>query len=92
MASHIALYIFLVGPLATASSQFEVGSSSTTISDPVSEAIAFFAHFDLPEVNDLDPTNFWGSGFPYVDFHGFKVPKDCVSHLVAVYSSRSDFM
>ena len=27
-----------------------------------------------------------------MDFHGFKVPQDCVSHLEAVYSSRGDFM
>ena len=29
---------------------------------------------------------------PYVDFHGFKVPKDYASHLEVVYSSRGDFM
>ena len=27
-----------------------------------------------------------------MDFHGFRVPQDCVSHLEAVYSSRGDFM
>ena len=27
-----------------------------------------------------------------MDFHGFKVPQDCVSHLEAVFSSRGDFM
>ncbi|KAK9991365.1 hypothetical protein SO802_026350 [Lithocarpus litseifolius] len=45
-----------------------------------------------PEVNDLNLADFWGSGLPYVDFHGFRVPRDCVSHLEAVYSSRGDFM
>ena len=27
-----------------------------------------------------------------MDFNGFKVPYDCVSHLEAVYSIRGDFM
>ena len=27
-----------------------------------------------------------------MDFHGFRVPDDCVSHLVMIYSSRGDFM
>ena len=58
----------------------------------MSEAAAFFAHFDQPEVNDLNPTDFCGSRPPYVDFHGFKVPEDYASHLVAVYSSHGDFM
>ncbi|XP_050249028.1 flocculation protein FLO11-like [Quercus robur] len=79
-------------PLPTAPSQFEVGSSSATVLDPMSEAAAFFARFDQPEVNDLDPVDFWGSGPPYVDFHGFRVPEDCASHLKAVYSSHGDFM
>ena len=83
---------FLLGPLPTAPSPFEVGSSSTTVPDPMSEAAAFFARFDQPEVNDLDPADFWGSRPPYVDFHGFKVPEDCASHLEAIYSSRGDFM
>ena len=86
------LYAFLIGPLPTAPPQFEVGSSSATIPDLVSEVATFFAHFDQPEVNDLDLTDLWGSGPPYVDFHGFKVLKDCASYLVAVYSSRGDFM
>ena len=85
-------YAFLIGPLPTAPSQFEVGSSSATLSDPVSEVAAFFTHFDQSEVNDLSPTEFWGSRPPYVDFHGFRVPEDCVSHLVTIYSSRGDFM
>ena len=46
-------YAFLIGPLPTAPSQFEVGNSSATISDPISEAAAFFTRFDQPEVNDL---------------------------------------
>ena len=83
---------FLIGPLPTAPSQFEVGSSSTTIPDPASEAAIFFAHFDQPEVNDLSPVDFWAFGPTYVDFHGFRVPEDCVSHLVMVYGSHGDFM
>jgi len=82
----------LLGPLPTVLSQFEVGSSSVTIPDPVGEAATFFAHFDQPEINDLYPTDFWGFGPLYVDFHGFRVPQDCVSHLEAVFSSRGDFM
>ena len=85
-------YAFLIGPLLTAHSQFEVGSSSATLSDPVSEVAAFFTCFDQSEVNDLSLTEFWGSGPPYVDFHGFRVLEDCVSHLVTIYSSRGDFM
>ena len=54
-----------------ASSQFEVGSNSATIPDLVQEAATFFAHFDQPEVNDLGPADFWGSGPPYADFYGF---------------------
>nr|POE80513.1 hypothetical protein CFP56_04871 [Quercus suber] len=46
------------GPLLTVPSQFEVGSSSATIPNHVSEATAFFAHFDQPEVNDLGPADF----------------------------------
>ena len=64
----------LLGPLPTVPFQFEVGSSSATVLDSVGEATAFFAHFDQPEINDLDLANFWGSGPPYVDFHGFRVP------------------
>ena len=58
----------------------------------VSEAAAFFTCFDQPEVNDLDLANFWGVGSPYVDFHGFRVPDECFSHLKAVYRSHGDFM
>ena len=75
-----------------ASSQFEVGSNSATIPDLVQEAATFFAHFDQPEVNDLGPADFWGSGPPYADFHGFRVHEDCVSHLMMVHSNRGDFM
>ena len=82
----------LPGPIPTAPPQFEVGSSSATVPDPVGEAAAIFTRFDQLEVNDLNPMNFWGSGPPYVDFHGFRVPEDCASHLEAVYSSRGDFM
>ena len=37
---------FLLGPLPTVLSQFDVGSSSATILDPISEVAAFFTHFD----------------------------------------------
>ena len=40
------------------SSQFEVGSSSATIPDPVQEAATFFFRFDQPEVYDLGLANF----------------------------------
>ena len=83
---------FLIGPLPTAPSQFEVGTSSVTIPDPAHEATTFFAHFDQPKVNDLWPADFWGFRPPYADFHGFRVPEDCVSHLVMVHSNRGDFM
>ena len=69
-----------------------MGSSFATIPDPVSEATAFFIHFDHPKVNDLGLAEFWGSRPPYVDFHGFRVIKDCVSHLVMIYSSCGDFI
>jgi len=78
--------------LPTIPSQFKVGSSSATVPDPVGEAATFFVHFDQPEINDLDPTDFWVSSPPYVDFHGFRVPQDCVSHVEAVFSNRGDFM
>ena len=86
------LVIFLIGPLPTTPSQFEVSSSSVTIFDHAHEAAAFFARFDQPEVNDLGPTDFWGSRPPYANFHGFRVPEDCVSHLVMIYSNCGDFM
>ena len=82
----------MLGLLPTVTSQFEVGSSSVVVPDPVGEAAAFFARFNQPEINDLDPTDFWGSSPPYVDFHGFRVPHDCTSHLEAVFNSRGDFM
>lgn len=58
----------------------------------MSEAVAFFVWFDQPKVNDLDHANFWGAGTPYVDFHGFRVPKECISHLETVYSNHGNFM
>ena len=64
----------MLGPLPTVTSQFEVGSSFAVVPDPVDEAAAFFAHFDQHDINDLDPADFWGSGPPYVDFNGFRVP------------------
>ena len=81
---------FIAGPLPTIPSQFEAGSSSyVAILD---DAAPFFVRFDQPEVNDLGPVEFWASGPPYVDFYGFRVPQDCVSHLVMIYSSHGNFM
>ncbi|KAK9998115.1 hypothetical protein SO802_017718 [Lithocarpus litseifolius] len=74
------------------SSRFEVRNSFAIVPDPVSEATAFFIHFDQPETNNLDPTDFWGARPPYVDFHGFRVLGDCISHLEVVYNSRGDFI
>ena len=90
--SHFMPYAFLMGPLPMVPSQFEVDSSFVTIPDPTNEAVAFFARFDQPKVNDPGPADFWGSGPPYADFHGFRVPEDCVSHLVMIHSNRGDFM
>ena len=68
----ISYYFSSPTPIEVASSSwFEVGSSSTTILDPVSEATTFFIQFDQPKTNDLDPTDFWDAGAPYVDFHDF---------------------
>ena len=83
---------FLIGSLPTAPSQFEVGSNSVTIPDPVYEAATFFARFDQPKVNDLGPADFWGFRPLYANFNGFQVPEDCVSHLVMVHSNCGDFM
>ncbi|XP_050271872.1 uncharacterized protein LOC126715345 isoform X3 [Quercus robur] len=83
------------GPILTgvaAPSQFEVDNNSTTVPDPASEAAAFFTRFDQPEVNDLDPADFWGARSSYVDFHGFRVPEECAPHLEGIYRSRGDFM
>ena len=73
-------------------SQFEIGSNSTTISNPVSQVAAFFTRFDQAETNDLDLIDLWGTRSPYIDFHGFWVPKECVTRLEAVYSDHRDFM
>ena len=54
--------------------------------------LAFLARFDQPEVNDLGPADFWAYGPPYVDFYGFRVPENCVSHLVMIYSRHGNFM
>ena len=80
---------FLIGPLSTIPSQFEASSSSAAVSD---DAASFFVRFDQPEVNNLGPVDFWASGPPYVDFYGFRVPKDYVSHLMMIYSRHSNFM
>ena len=73
-------------------SRFEVGDSFATIPDSVSEATTLFTWFDKAKTNDLDPTDFWGTGAPYVDFYGFQVLDKCVTHLEAVYNSHRDFM
>ena len=44
------------------------------------------------ERKDLDPADFWGTGPPFVDFHGYQVPEDCLEHLEAVYCSHGDFL
>ena len=85
---YIYIYIY-IGPLPTIPSQFETGSSSIAVPD---DTATFFARFDQPEVNDLGPADFWASGPPYVDFYGFRVPEDCVSHLVMIYSSGGNFI
>lgn len=83
----------LTGPLPTMPSQFEVGNSSATNPNHVSEAAAFFACFDQSEVNDLGPVDCWDSRPPYIDFHYcFRILEDYASHLVTVYSNRGDFM
>ena len=66
-----------------------MGSSSVAVPD---DAASFFVRFDQPEVNDVGPADFWASGPPYVDFYGFRVPEDCVSHLVMIYSRHGNFM
>ena len=73
MNSCCALYFFSGSTFVEVAltSQFEVGSSSTTVPDLASEAASFFARFDLPETNDLDPLDFYGARAPYMDFHGF---------------------
>ena len=81
--------LFFLGPLPTIPSQFEAGSSSVAVPD---DAASFFVRFDQPEVNDIGPADFWASGPPYVDFYGFRVPEDSVSHLVMIYSRHDNFM
>ena len=89
MASHFALrFFFYIGLLSTIPSQFEASSSSAAVPNDV---VTFFACFDQLEVNNLSPIDFWAFGPPYVDFYGFRVPEDCVSHLVMIYSSRGNF-
>lgn len=80
---------FFISPFLTIPSQFEAGSSSAIVPD---DAVTFLARFDQSEVNDLGPADFWVSGPLYVDFYGFQVPEDCVSHLVMIYSSHGNFM
>ncbi|KAL4610578.1 hypothetical protein ACB092_08G060500 [Castanea dentata] len=45
-ASAIPIALILTGPIPIAPSQFEVGSSSAMVPDPVSKATAFFTHFN----------------------------------------------
>ena len=58
MDSLYRISYLLSGLILTTFSQFEVGSSSTMVLDPVSEATTFFTSFDQPKVNDLDLANF----------------------------------
>ena len=71
---------------------FKTGGSSATIPKPVDEATTFFVCFMQMERNDLVLAYFWGIRPPYVDFHGYRVPEDCLEHLEAVYHSHGDFM
>lgn len=87
--SFFLAFPFFIGLLPTIPSQFEASSSSNTVSDDV---VTFLTRFYQPEVNDLGLADFWVSGPPYVDFYGFQVPKDCVSHLVMIYNNHSNFM
>lgn len=70
----------------------EAGSSSTTAVDLMEEVTSFFARFEQGESNDLDPIDFWSIGPSYVNFHGYRVPKDCLDHLQAIYQDHGDFM
>ena len=56
------------------------------------EVTSFFARFEQGESNDLDPMDFWSIGPSYVNFHGYRVPKDCLDHLQAIYQDHGDFM
>lgn len=67
-------------------------SSFATAMDLMEEVTSFFVRFEQVESNDLDPMDFWGIGPPYVDFHGYQVPKDCLDHLQAIYQDHGDFM
>uniref|UniRef100_A0A7N2LI47 non-specific serine/threonine protein kinase n=1 Tax=Quercus lobata TaxID=97700 RepID=A0A7N2LI47_QUELO len=78
-----------VPAIPVSATPFEADRSSATVPD---DAASFFVRFDEPEVNDLGPADFWVSGPPYVDFYSFKVPEDCVSHLVMLYSRHGNFM
>ena len=40
----------------------------------------------------LIPQTFGGAKALYVDFHGFWILRECISHLEAVYNSRGDFI
>ena len=53
---------------------------------------SFLARFDQPKVNDLGSADFWASSPSYVDFYGFRVPEDCISHLVMIHSRHGNFM
>ena len=55
-------------------------------------ATSFFVHFEQVEHNDLDPVDFWGTSPPYVDFHGYRMPEDCLELLQAIHRDHKDFM
>nr|POE85732.1 hypothetical protein CFP56_07192 [Quercus suber] len=56
------------------------------------EATTFFTHFKQVERNDLNLVDFWGTEPPYVDFHGYRVPQDCLEHPQAIHRDHEDFM
>ncbi|KAK9998165.1 hypothetical protein SO802_017768 [Lithocarpus litseifolius] len=88
----IALILASPSPLhakGTLSAMFEARISSTIVLDPVSEAIAFFIHFEQVEMNDLDPVGFWGTRPPYVNFQKYQAMRTlCRGSLLAVLLGR----
>ena len=95
LVNSCSISYFFPGPTpveVAPSFQFEVGSNFAIVPDPASEATTFFIRFNQPETNGLNPSNFWGAGTPYVNFHGFQVLGECIFHLEVVYNSYGDFM
>ncbi|KAL0016293.1 hypothetical protein SO802_003362 [Lithocarpus litseifolius] len=69
-----------VAPISTVSSVHVSGIS------PVPILACFVISYTILHIS------YQGSGPPYVDFHGFRIPEDCASHLVVIYGSHGDFM